>query len=761
MRTNQTTELSLKSMNDRMVIETDEIFLEIMEQIRLFEPMELLEMSTVLLMFSNNIVEGTNDFLTQSQLEFVIGLLLTSLNNEYVKNSGKKDIMLLADKVREYFLKWSMVYQYKKMGFSDQANSEKERLVASLVTHHAFVRGDAYFEQTKQQLTDLFVPFNVWFDQNLGFNIQDVLLFLETFIDYQEEGVNKLLVVFKELPKNKNEVKNKKKLAKKYNNENLKIDYDELWSKIKGALIFTEESIREFGSLEEKSNQLHKFLQKFCSIYNETINLQFRTPIDENTFRAKPFFKCNNEIILSSLNTLLWCFQVVFEQDLKTDNKQWQKYQKHKGKYLETEAAATFKKIFPTAQFYPSLFYQTKVNNELRKFELDCVIIYDSNIILVESKSGNFSDAARRGGVLRLERNIRDNIEAAYEQAFRARDYIYNNDTPTFVDEHNREVLKIEKSHYYKIFMLNVTLDNFGEVATMIHQYHKANLYKYEEYPYSLNLNDLKIISEYVSFPTQFLHYIHRRLKINNRIKNSATVVTTDELDLFGYYLEKNLYFEGHSDSDQIFIPDYAPFFHHNHVMKITGGPIELLEQTMDSKFKSIMTDLEQLNQFGFSNIILNLLEMSENARGQLMKYFEVISNKTTQDGLFHDFSTFVYNNPNDSKSGIGFTLTTGLLRDREEMVKRLAAHCQLKKYQQRCFEWVGLGKYVDSKVWAIDEAVFLRYEEEHDPELEKIATNVLKGTPVFQQKVGRNEKCPCGSGLKFKKCHGFQQVKT
>ena len=29
------------------------------------------------------------------------------------------------------------------------------------------------------------------------------------------------------------------------------------------------------------------------------------------------------------------------------------------------------------------------------------------------------------------------------------------------------------------------------------------------------------------------------------------------------------------------------------------------------------------------------------------------------------------------------------------------------------------------------------------------------QGTVVAQQKVGRNEPCPCGSGKKFKKCHG------
>jgi uncharacterized protein YecA (UPF0149 family) len=33
-----------------------------------------------------------------------------------------------------------------------------------------------------------------------------------------------------------------------------------------------------------------------------------------------------------------------------------------------------------------------------------------------------------------------------------------------------------------------------------------------------------------------------------------------------------------------------------------------------------------------------------------------------------------------------------------------------------------------------------------------------VKRTPkrITMYKVGRNDKCPCGSGLKYKKCHGL-----
>lgn len=35
----------------------------------------------------------------------------------------------------------------------------------------------------------------------------------------------------------------------------------------------------------------------------------------------------------------------------------------------------------------------------------------------------------------------------------------------------------------------------------------------------------------------------------------------------------------------------------------------------------------------------------------------------------------------------------------------------------------------------------------------ENVRRNV--NPPVVKEKIGRNEKCPCGSGMKYKKCHG------
>jgi preprotein translocase subunit SecA len=53
--------------------------------------------------------------------------------------------------------------------------------------------------------------------------------------------------------------------------------------------------------------------------------------------------------------------------------------------------------------------------------------------------------------------------------------------------------------------------------------------------------------------------------------------------------------------------------------------------------------------------------------------------------------------------------------------------------------------------------------EPEPEPEPEKIKYNISNKTPEPKtetykrqsEKIGRNDPCPCGSGKKYKQCHG------
>ena len=90
-----------------------------------------------------------------------------------------------------------------------------------------------------------------------------------------------------------------------------------------------------------------------------------------------------------------------------------------------------------------------------------------------------------------------------------------------------------------------------------------------------------------------------------------------------------------------------------------------------------------------------------------------------------------------------------------------LRRHCENRKYSQRANSWYGLCLRSDS---TIKFGLNLEYEWEEDEKMEAVMPFLPKPTKfkdfgkfsaAKRVKIGRNDRCPCGSGKKFKKCHG------
>lgn len=96
--------------------------------------------------------------------------------------------------------------------------------------------------------------------------------------------------------------------------------------------------------------------------------------------------------------------------------------------------------------------------------------------------------------------------------------------------------------------------------------------------------------------------------------------------------------------------------------------------------------------------------------------------------------------------------------------VDRLHGYCVRRKYKERAPKWFGL--CLQPQDCAIRFGVTLAAPWAQDDEMEKATQGLQdarKGKEALTQLidakrapwvVGRNDPCPCGSGLKYKKCH-------
>jgi hypothetical protein len=89
----------------------------------------------------------------------------------------------------------------------------------------------------------------------------------------------------------------------------------------------------------------------------------------------------------------------------------------------------------------------------------------------------------------------------------------------------------------------------------------------------------------------------------------------------------------------------------------------------------------------------------------------------------------------------------------------RLLSHCTLRKYAHRAATWSGICLRPDDG--AIRFGVLLEHPWSPDAALDDATKHLRQPQPlteavrVLSRRTGRNDRCPCGSGRKFKKCCG------
>ena len=98
----------------------------------------------------------------------------------------------------------------------------------------------------------------------------------------------------------------------------------------------------------------------------------------------------------------------------------------------------------------------------------------------------------------------------------------------------------VKLSDFNRVFVINVTLEQLGTVATHISSMSDLGIIKQKEWPWVVNLNDLRAISEIIEHPTEFIHYLTRRLQANDIVQ----LRLFNELDFFMLYIKEGLYWQ-------------------------------------------------------------------------------------------------------------------------------------------------------------------------------------------------------------------------
>ncbi|RUV70244.1 prepilin peptidase, partial [Mesorhizobium sp. M5C.F.Ca.IN.020.14.1.1] len=375
--------------------------------------------------------------------------------------------------------------------------------------------------------------------------------------------------------------------------------------------------------------------------------------------------------------------------------------------------------------------------------EIDVLVLFGDQAIVVQAKSKKLTLEARNGNDLRLQGDFKAAVQDAVVQAF---DYGTFLGDPT-VTLRCRDGAAINVAVKPKtIYPVTVVADHYPALAFQARQLVKYTATDQIVAPLVIDVFALDAITEMLSSPLRFLSYLRLRARFGDAF------LMSHELTLLSYHLKQNLW---QGDFDMMMVGDDISsdldiaMAARRDCVPGKKTPAGILTAFVDTPFSRIVAQIEDQAEPVAIALGFLLLELSAETVKVLNLNVKRVLELVAKDGDRHNMTIGL------GRSSEGLTIHGNNL-PADEANTLLYRHCRLRKYGEKANNWYGVALRPDG---SINLAAVLSGPWKFDPELEaSLAKMPAPKRGPKPAKPGRNDPCPCGSGKKFKKCHGLER---
>jgi hypothetical protein len=260
--------------------------------------------------------------------------------------------------------------------------------------------------------------------------------------------------------------------------------------------------------------------------------------------------------------------------------------------------------------------------------------------------------------------------------------------------------------------------------------------------PWHVAIDDLRVIAHlFKEDEIRFVHYLEvRLLAAAQKVLNQA-----DEIEHVGLYNKMNYYHDlPVRDVDHVsFAADYMRDIDYYFMDLSAGIESELPSQEMPAKIRRLVSGLRVSALPHRFEVGSTLLSLSAEAREGIARVLDTLDEGLPL-GRRRSFRTSI--------DGVGLSFSYAEGKDWEEELHRSAVQMQVSGSQRWLVVQLVPGPRYD--VRTIEVITPGRFSA---PELASARATHEKKTreEISAERPGRNDPCPCGSGKKYKKCHG------
>lgn len=507
-------------------------------------------------------------------------------------------------------------------------------------------------------------------------------------------------------------------------------------------------SVTELADLTGQDPALIKrILDKFCVPVGAT-NADFAELQDFNLATAAPLLRTPNGEYMSLQAYAL--AEAIYESPfywMLADKPYRATQVKNRGAFTEDFLADRLKRVFGAD------YVLTNINIYKGKdvvAEIDVLVLWADRAIIVQGKSKRLTLEARKGNDQIIRKDFQHSVQDAYDQGLLCAECI---GSPAFRFVHS-DGTDLVLPAIFEIFMFCVVSDHYPALSMQTRQFLKPSQLPRVRAALVTDLFLVDVMTELLSSPLHFLSYVARRARYGDR------VLATHELTVLGYHLAQNLWLDKETDLLQIG-EDFTAGVDVAMAVRRRGLPgaatpkglLTLYEGTTLSR---VLHEIEARAEPAILEQGFQLLEMSSEAWSHLNFLIDRQANRSVQDGQPHNGAM-----PFPDGSGFSFVCSPD---DDVTAAEHLEHICSLRKYAQMADRWFGM--CLTPAPARLRFGVRMADPWQQDDAMDALTSNMREAIPMRQMrqrlagaiaapKVGRNNPCPCGSGKKWKKCHG------
>jgi len=411
--------------------------------------------------------------------------------------------------------------------------------------------------------------------------------------------------------------------------------------------------------------------------------------------------------------------------------------------------------VLPEASAWRQVFYPRQAETGKKEWcEADGLLVYDDHLFIIESRGGAFTYTSPANDFQAYVTSLENLVLKPATQGKRFLDYLNSADSVSLFDNHHQKIGELRHNNFRHVTICPVTLDPFTELAAQVQHLRKIGVDVGAHPVWAISLDDLRVYADVFENSLTFLHFVEQRMQAFK----SDIIQSEDELDHLGLYLEHNHYslhaeqLRGTSDARMVFngyCTEIEKFFSSRSFDPKTPC---LLKQKTPSQLLEIIEFLTHTNLSGRSQIASFLLDSSGEWREQLSRTIneELVRQPSTRRpkpmSSHGDVNVTVYcwtpsSLPQDSEMTLNHTQTVLLVNGETERLLLELVYDYTASLRQVYWKWVDKA------------SISAQSMPKLEADAAKLRQQRVAKAKAERRKIGVNERCPCGSGKKYKKC--------